>query len=289
MRWQGRKTSTNIEDRRGMSARGGKGMGLGCGGIVLVIGIALATGQDPAALLQLIGGMQQGGQAPTSEVPTGAPPANDEQAQMVGVILADTEVTWQRIFAEMGRDYQEPTLVLFRDAVDSGCGFASAQVGPFYCPPDFKVYLDLGFFDDLHRRFGASGDFAQAYVIAHEVGHHVQNLLGISTQVHELKQRSSQSDANALSVRLELQADCLAGVWGATANRERQLLEPGDIEEGLAAAAAIGDDTMQRRAGARVSPESWTHGSSQQRVEWFRRGFEAGSPTACDTFEAARL
>lgn len=290
MRWKGRRTSTNIEDRRAGSPMRGRGMPLGCGGLLLVIGIALATGQDPAALLELLGGLQQvQQQAPTSPGEPQAPAADDEQAQMVGVVLADTEETWNRIFADMGRTYREPTLVLFRDSVDSGCGFASSQVGPFYCPADSKVYLDLAFFDDLHRRFGAPGDFAQAYVVAHEVGHHVQNLLGISGEVHRAQQQSSQADANALSVRLELQADCLAGVWGATANRERRLLEPGDIEEGLAAAAAIGDDTLQRRARGRVSPESWTHGSSEQRVRWFRRGFESGSVTSCDAFEVDRL
>lgn len=288
MRWKGRQTSTNVEDRRGSSPMRGRGVPLGCGGILLLVGFAVLTGQDPAKLFEVLNEVQQQAPAPGA-TEGGVPPADDAHAEFVSVVLADTEVTWQRLFADMGRGYSEPTLVLFSDAVQSGCGYANAQVGPFYCPADRKVYIDLQFFAELERRFGAPGDFAQAYVIAHEVGHHVQNLLGISDEVHRLQQQVGKEEANGLSVRLELQADCLAGVWGATANRERKLLEPGDVEEGLAAASAIGDDTLQKRATGRTSPESWTHGSSQQRVRWFRKGFESGSVTVCDTFEATQL
>ena len=285
MRWSGRRESTNVEDRRGRWPVG-RGAGIGCGGLLLVIIIAALTGTDPQQLLSLLGGLQQ--QAPPAAqqpVDPGAP--QDDLGRFASVVLADTEETWHRLFREMGRQYEEPAMVLFSRAVSSACGYASSAVGPFYCPGDRKLYLDLAFFNDLDTRFGAPGDFAQAYVIAHEVGHHVQNLLGISSRVQAMQERArSKEEANEFSIRLELQADCFAGVWGNTANRDRRLLDPGDIEEGLAAAAAIGDDTLQHRAQGHVAPESWTHGSSEMRVRWFRRGLQTGDPGACDTFKA---
>ena len=217
----------------------------------------------------------------TQSVPTGAP-SNDPQAEFIAVVLADTEETWGRVFSAAGRQYREPVLVLFEDSVRSACGSASAASGPFYCPGDQKVYLDLSFFRELDRRFGAPGDFAQAYVVAHEVGHHVQTVLGINRQVREAQQGGSRAGANELSVKLELQADCLAGVWGHHANK-KQLLDSGDVDEGLSAAAAIGDD---RLTGGRVSPESFTHGTSQQRAQWLRQGLQTGDINSCDTFRA---
>lgn len=258
--------------------------GLGLVGTLVVLGLAWIMGADPRQLLQLLSQTQVS--EPAASGPEGEP-ANpqDPQAQFVSVILADTEDTWSQLFAAQGRRYEPPHLVLFTDAVQSACGLASAAVGPFYCPPDHKVYIDLAFYHELDRRFGAPGDFAQAYVVAHEVGHHVQNLLGISEQFSQAQSRASEAGANALSVRLELQADCLAGVWAKHANERRQLLEEGDVEEGLNAAAAIGDDTIQRRSQGRVTPESWTHGSSQQRVTWFKRGLTSGEMDSCDTFK----
>lgn len=279
MQWRGRRTSTNVEDRRGI--RLGGGAGLGCGGLLIVIVLAWLTGANP---LELFTAIQQTQPQLSPDTGSVAQP-HDELSQFVSVVLADTEDTWNQIFRDMGRRYEEPTLVLFSNSVSSACGLNSAAVGPFYCPADGKLYIDLSFFQALDRRFGAPGDFAQAYVIAHEVGHHVQNLLGISDQVHSAQQRArSQSEANELSVRLELQADCLAGVWGHYANRQRQLLDPDDLQEGLDAAAAVGDDTIQQRSGGRVAPESWTHGSSSMRVAWFRRGYQSGDPNSCDTF-----
>jgi uncharacterized protein len=254
------------------------------GGVVtlIILAIALFTGTDPGDLTDIVGP----GPSASTQGPAPPPPEDDEQAAFVSVVLADTEETWNRILpAAGGPEYREPTLVLFTDAVDSGCGFGRAAMGPFYCPLDGKVYLDLGFFRELDERFGAPGDFARAYVVAHEVGHHVQNLLGLSEEVHRRRQGLSQAEGNDLSVRLELQADCFAGVWAHQAERQRDLLEAGDLEEGLAAAAAIGDDRIQRETRGRVSPESWTHGSSAQRVRWFRTGFESGDPAQCDTFD----
>jgi hypothetical protein len=289
MRWQGRRESAQVEDRRGRRV-GGRGLrvgGLGGGAILLVLAVSLLTGQNP---LELLGSLEGPVPVERTEVGTpGAPAADDEGSRFVRVVLADTEDTWTRLFADRGARYELPRLVLFSDAVESACGFNSAAVGPFYCPPDRQVYLDLAFFSELHRRFGAPGDFAQAYVIAHEVGHHVQNLLGVSGEVHRLQARADREEANALSVRLELQADCLAGVWGHYANRERDFLEPGDVEEGLRAAAAIGDDALQRQAGRTVQPESWTHGSAEQRVSWLRRGLAGGRVEQCDTFSDERL
>ena len=288
MRWEGREESTNIEDRRGMRVPGGKGTGFGCIGILVVMVIAMLTGADPRQLLSLLGVVEQlTPQAQQQQVPQGAPPADDPQAKFVGVVLKDTENAWQQVFERSGKRYQDPTLVLFDGRVASACGMASAAVGPFYCPADRKVYLDMAFFRELSQRFGAPGDFAQAYVVAHEVGHHVQNLLGISDQVTALQERArSKEQANDLSVRLELQADCFAGVYG---NFNQQYLDPGDIEEGLRAAAAIGDDMIQKQAQGYVAPESWTHGSAEMRVRWLKQGLQSGDPASCDTFKAPRL
>ena len=288
MRWQGRQQSDNIEDRRGMRVPGGRGTGFGCLGLLIVMVVAMLTGADPQQLLGLLGLVEQiAPQAQVQQVPEGQPPANDPQAQFVGVVLKDTENAWTTVFQKTGERYEEPTLVLFDGRVASACGMASAAVGPFYCPADRKVYLDMAFFRELDQRFGAPGDFAQAYVVAHEVGHHVQNLMGISDQVTALQQRArSQEQANSLSVRLELQADCLAGVYG---HFNQQYLDPGDVEEGLRAAAAIGDDMIQRQAQGETAPESWTHGSSEMRVRWLRQGLQSGDPAACDTFKAPRL
>jgi predicted metalloprotease len=226
---------------------------------------------------------------PQSRVETRAPSREDKMADFIAAVLGSTEDTWNEIFARGGRTYRKPTLVLFTGAVQSACGYAQAAVGPFYCPADQKLYIDLAFYRDLQDRFRAPGDFAQAYVIAHEVGHHVQNLLGIAEKVQAAQQRAGQRGAAALSVRMELQADCLAGIWAAHANRSKRLLEPGDVEEGLNAAAAIGDDRIQMASRGYVSPESFTHGSSQQRVRWFRRGLETSDLKACDTFAVANL
>lgn len=282
MRWQGRQGSSNIEDRRGV--RVGRAGGIGIGTIVLAL-IAIYFGQDPSVVLQ---GVQPS--APTSEeVPYQETPEEAQSREFVGVVLADTEETWGEIFNQAGRTYEQPKLVLFSGAVESACGFAEAAVGPFYCPGDHKVYIDLSFYQELQNRFGAPGDFAQAYVVAHEIGHHVQTLLGISEKNMAARQRASQAEANALSVRQELQADCFAGIWAHNADRSRQLLEQGDIEEGLNAAAAIGDDRLQKQARGYVAPESFTHGSSEQRVRWFKRGLESGSVQACDTFNTNQL
>ncbi len=285
MRWEDRQGSDNVEDRRGRRMGGGVGLpiGGGIGGIVLILLISFLTGANPLELLSGLGGVtapiESGGGEGT------APPADDPQSRFISVVLGDTERTWQQIFQQSGEQYPAPTLVLFSDATQSGCGVGQSAMGPFYCPADQKVYLDLSFFRDLDNRFGAPGDFAQAYVVAHEVGHHVQTVLGLSARVTEMRQRASERESNALSVRQELQADCYAGIWGANAARSG-LLEPGDVEEGLTAAAAIGDDRLQKQAQGRVVPESFTHGSSADRVRWFRRGLETGRIDACDTFTA---
>lgn len=280
MRWEGGRRSSNVEDRRGMRVTGPAGGGIGL--IIIVFVIALITGQNPLQLLQMVGGLQEGAPSQQPQVPTGAP-SGDPQAEFISVVLGDTEDTWGKVFAENGERYQPPVLVLFENAVQSACGTASSAVGPFYCPADQKVYLDLTFFRELDQRFGAPGDFAQAYVVAHEIGHHIQTLLGVSQRVDQLRQRASEAQGNALSVRQELQADCFAGVWGNHANR-RQLLDPNDVEEGLTAAAAIGDDRLQKAGQGYVAPESFTHGSSEQRVEWLRRGLTSGRINDCDTF-----
>jgi predicted metalloprotease len=280
MRWRGERASDNVEDRRGQRPR--RAAPLGIGALLAVLAIGYLTDTDPRRILSLIGGMQTSSQVP-AEGPGVAGAPQDEAGRFAAVVLASTETVWNDVLARRNLAYQQPRLVLFSDAVESACGFTGAAVGPFYCPADSKVYLDLSFFREL-ASLGAPGDFAQAYVIAHEVGHHVQNQLGISDQVSRLQRRASETQANALSVRLELQADCLAGVWGHFANAGRKLIEPGDVEEGLAAAAAIGDDRLQREAGARVQPESWTHGSSDQRVRAFQAGLQAGTLEACDSF-----
>ena len=263
----------------GGGMRAGLPIGGGIGGIVLLLVIAAITGQNP---LDMLGGGGDPGGAPAGDT---APAPETADSQLVRVVLKDTEDTWHEIFRERGATYEEPTLVMFTDATRSGCGVGQAAMGPFYCPVDRRVYLDTSFFDELDRRFGAPGDFAQAYVIAHEIGHHVQTLTGVSERVSSARQRAGEAQGNALSVRQELQADCYAGVWGNYAAK-RDLLEPGDVEEGLTAAAAIGDDTLQRQTQGRVVPESFTHGSSEQRVQWFRRGLESGRIESCDTFDA---
>jgi predicted metalloprotease len=294
MRWQGRRESTQVEDRRGARVGMPRLAGGGCGTIVIVLIISWLTGTNPLELLQLVGGMEGGGPVAVDTTGGGAPvettPEEDRLVSFSRVVLGDLEETWTEQFAARGARYELPTLVLYRDAVQSACGFGQSAMGPFYCPGDGKLYLDLTFFEELEQRFGAPGDFAQAYVIAHEVGHHVQNLLGTASQVTQLQQRAgSQEQANALSVRLELQADCYAGVWGHHANQRRKLLEPGDVEEGLAAAAAIGDDRLQRSTRGQMAPESWTHGSSEMRARWLRQGLESGRMESCDTFAARGL
>jgi predicted metalloprotease len=275
MRWQGRQGSSNIEDRRGMGM--GLPVGGGIGGLVLLLLVSALTGTNPIDLLNSSSSSQP------SAVGTSGVPADDPQAQFVAVVLRDTEDTWTEVFRMHGESYPPPTLVLFNDATQTGCGVGQAVMGPFYCPEDRKVYLDLGFFRELAQRFGAPGDFARAYVVAHEVGHHVQVLTGVSDRVSAARQQAGEREGNALSVRLELQADCYAGVWGHYA-AERGLLEPGDAEEGLRAASAIGDDTLQRQAQGRVVPESFTHGSSTQRVRWLKQGLDSGKLESCNTF-----
>jgi len=267
----------------------GRGVAGGGIGIVVIALIAMFLGVDPSLILQ--SGVSTGGPGPGPQqsVETKAPSRSDQMADFVAAVLGSTEEVWTDIFARGGRTYRKPTLVLFTGQVQSACGYAQAAVGPFYCPADQKLYIDLAFYRDLQDRFKAPGDFAQAYVIAHEVGHHVQNLLGIAERVHGMQQRSGKQQANALSVRMELQADCFAGIWAARANQKRRILEPGDVEEGLGAAAAVGDDNIQKQSRGYVSPESFTHGSSQQRVRWFRRGLDTGDLKACDAFAAAQL
>lgn len=281
MRWDDARRSDNVEDRRGQRAGGMRMGGMGLGGLLILALLGYLLGGDPLALLNQM--PVDSGVSQPAGGPGAAPPANDESSKFVSFVLADTEDTWNAVFRQSGRDYPEPRLVLFAEAVQSACGTNSSAVGPFYCPGDNTLYLDQSFFRELDQRFGAPGDFAQAYVIAHEVGHHVQNVLGVFEAVRG--RARSQQEANALSVLQELQADCFAGVWGHYA-AQRGRLEPGDAEEGLRAAAAIGDDRIQKQSQGRVSPESWTHGSSAQRVEWFRRGLQSGRMDTCDTFNA---
>ncbi len=287
MRWGGARESSNVEDRRGVRVPGGRAGGFGCIGLLIVLAISLLTGADPRQLLPLLGLVEQMAPPPAAET-GGTPPPDDPQSQFISRVLGSTEDVWAQ--ALQGR-YREPKLVLFDGRVASACGYASSAVGPFYCPGDQQVYLDLSFFRELDQRFGAPGDFAQAYVVAHEIGHHVQNLLGVSDQVTAMQQRArSKEEANELSVRLELQADCFAGVWASRAAQAGHYsLDPGDLEEGLRAAAAIGDDKIQEQAQGFVVPESWTHGSSDMRVRWFRQGLQSGDPATCDTFKAGRL
>jgi len=286
MRLDDQQASHNVEDRRG----GGGGIGRGSVGIGTLV-IALAAGYffgiDPAVILGLAS--SPGPSTPATR-PAQQPPASDEMATFVAKVLGSTETTWQTVFSEAGRRYREPKLVLFTGATPTACGTGKSAMGPFYCPADQKVYIDLAFYRDLRERFHAPGEFAQAYVIAHEVGHHVQNLLGISDKVHAAQQRSgNKAAANELSVRLELQADCFAGVWGHRADSMQKILEPGETEQALTAASAIGDDRLQRQTQGQIVPESFTHGTSEQRVRWFKRGMESGDVRQCDTFNAASL
>jgi uncharacterized protein len=282
MRWQRGHRSPNVEDRRGFPIR--RGVGIGAGGLILLVVLGVLTGQNPLDILsQLPAGTEQ--IEPSAPLTPEQQAAEDEAVQFVSFVLDDAQDTWRQILPAQGATYRDARLVLFRDAVESACGLGQAAMGPFYCAGDERVYIDLGFYQDLRERFGAPGDFAQAYVIAHEIGHHVQNLLGIEQRFREAQQRSP-GDQNELSVRFELQADCLAGIWGHS-TAKRDILHQGDVEEGLNAAAAIGDDRIQRMSNGRVSPESFTHGSSEQRVGWFRRGLERGDVAACDTFSGA--
>ncbi len=284
MRWQLGRRSENVEDRRGMRvSRGAAGGGLGV--IVLAL-IAMALGIDPRVVLEGMPPAPDTGSY--TETPTTVSPEEKQLSEFVSVVLADTEDTWHGIFRQMGETYVEPKLVLFSGAVQSACGYAKAAMGPFYCPSDQKVYIDLSFYQDLKSRHQAPGDFAQAYVVSHEIGHHVQTLLGISEQVQAARSRVSEVQGNQLSVRQELQADCFAGIWAHNAQQQRQILEPGDIEEALNAASQIGDDRLQKQAQGYVVPESFTHGSSAQRVYWFKRGFTTGDLAECNTFKIAQ-
>lgn len=285
MRWQGRRSSQNVEDRRG-SGIARKAGGGGIGVIVLAL-IAMYFGVDPSIILNQGGGMLGGSGTESVQYQ----PTEEEQqlAGFVSVVLADTEDAWNRVFERLGRRYQEPKLVLFSGSVESACGLGQAAMGPFYCPADQKAYIDLSFYRDLKLRHQAPGDFAQAYVIAHEIGHHVQNLLGISSKVQQARQQLGRTESNALSVKLELQADCLSGVWAHDADRTRQLLESGDVEEALNAASAIGDDRLQKQTRGYVTPESFTHGTSAQRVFWFKKGLKEGNINVCNTFESRQL
>ncbi|MGB2959856.1 MAG: neutral zinc metallopeptidase [Bacteroidota bacterium] len=286
MRWRTSRRSQNVEDRRGMRAV--RRPAVAGGGVVLVIVvIALLLGADPGAILQLVGGAGETTMVQTGQ--TTRSPEEDVLADFATAVLGETEDVWRELFRQSGRVYSEPTLVLYSGAAQSACGYGSAAMGPFYCPGDYKVYLDLGFFNELNSRFGAPGDFASAYVIAHEVGHHVQNLMGLSERMQTMRGRVSKEEYNQLSVRMELQADFLAGVWAHHAERSRAILEKGDIEEALGAAAAIGDDRIQRRSQGYVVPESFTHGTSAQRARWFRLGLETGDLSRGDTFGASTL
>ena len=308
MEWKGRRQSDNIEDDRGSSGgldsnplgRGGGGFGFPSGGgmgraggglsigtivflVIVYLVLKVGLGIDLLQVLGQNGGMVGGGQGYEQSDSSAPTPANDEMKQFVATVLAETEDTWNGIFKSMGKTYEEPKLVLFSGHIDSACGLASAATGPFYCPGDHKVYLDMAFFKQMKDQFGASGDFAQAYVVAHEVGHHVQNLLGILPKVDQMRRQMSEADSNKMSVRIELQADCLAGVWGKF-TQQKGILEAGDLEEALNAAQQIGDDTLQRRSQGYVVPESFNHGTSAQRVKWFKQGFDTGKISACDTF-----
>ncbi|MFV0477333.1 MAG: neutral zinc metallopeptidase [Parahaliea sp.] len=306
MRWKDGRRSTNVDDQRGQRTAYSGAMASApvllrflpalirskAGRTLLIIGVLVVVGgkmMGVDVLSMFLGGTNMEPVPDSSSSSTQLTPQQQEAADFVAVVLADTEDTWNGIFQQQGQNYREPTLVLFSDRVSTACGMASSAVGPFYCPGDQQVYIDLSFFNDLKTRHGAPGDFAQAYVIAHEIGHHVQTLLGISQQVRKAGQGRSQAEVNALSVRQELQADCFAGLWGHAANNQRQLLDVGDLEEALRAATAIGDDRLQSQAGHEVVPDSFTHGSSEQRVRWFRRGFESGQLENCDTFTASQI
>ncbi len=285
MKWQKARRSQNVEDRRGAGPARAAG-GLGLGGIAIVVVISLVLGKNPLEMLGLLGEMQG---VPAGQQQGPAAPVDDEASQFVGAILGETEDVWTPIFANSGSRYEPPRLVLFSGAVQSACGGATAAVGPFYCPGDRKVYIDLSFFEQMKQRLGGGGDFAEAYVIAHEVGHHIQTLTGVSAKVNAERQRGDIKGAEGLLVRQELQADCYAGVWAHHGQRRHAWLEPGDIEEALNTATAIGDDRLQKQATGTVVPDSFSHGTSAQRVRWFRRGFDSGSPGDCDTFAATAL
>ncbi|MFZ5520748.1 MAG: neutral zinc metallopeptidase [Pseudomonadota bacterium] len=289
MRWEGQRESSNVEDRRGAGGFGALpigGRGLSLGAVVIALVAGAVFGVNPLTVLSLLSG---GSPSAVQQAPAHSAPADDPQTRFVTTTLGLTEDVWRELFRQAGGSYRDPTLVLFRGATPTACGTGQSAMGPFYCPADQKVYIDLDFYDTLKSQLGAPGDFAQAYVIAHEVGHHVQNLLGTSEQVQRLRGRVSEREANAMSVRLELQADCYAGVWAHHADQARQILESGDVEEALNAASRIGDDALQKGAGGPVRPDSFTHGSSEQRVRWFKRGLESGELAACDTFKAAQL
>ena len=310
MRWRGRRQSKNIEDQRGSSSRGGfsfprqgggfrfpRGRGLRIGGrrgglggvgLIAVVIIMWFLGVDPAVILQSLTG-NGGGQFTSPQTNRQPAKLGDDLGKFVAVVLADTEDAWRLQFKQLGKTYKEPRLVLFSNVVRSACGTAQSATGPFYCPGDQKIYIDLSFFQEMKSKLGAPGDFAQAYVVAHEVGHHVQTLLGISTQVRRAKNNASRVQANAIQVRMELQADCMAGIWANNTERAKQILEAGDIDEALNAASAIGDDRLQQRGGGRVTPDSFTHGTSAQRSGWFKRGFKSGQLDSCDTFKATKL
>ena len=282
MRIDDYRESDNIEDRRG----GGVGSGgLGIGGVILALVISYFTGINPLTLLGIMEQTPLAQHAPAAH----KPPPNDDSARFVSKVLASTEDVWADAFRQNGQRYEAPKLVLFTGATPTACGTGQTAMGPFYCPGDHKVYIDLAFYRELKDRFHVPGQFAQAYVVAHEVGHHIQNLLGVADKVHRAQQRVGRTEANALSVRMELQADCLAGVWGKRTDTMKQVLEPGDLEAALNAASAIGDDRLQQQAQGRIVPESFTHGSSAQRVRWFRRGFDSGDMNQCNTFQAERL
>lgn len=291
MKWEGNRESDNVEDRRGEDGGGGGfgfgGRSIGIGTIVIALVGSYVLGVNPLTLLNLLSG--GGGQVSTQQAPVRQAPANDEMTRFVRTVLADTEDTWGALFKAEGGNYVKPKLVLFSGSVPTACGTGQSASGPFYCPGDQKVYLDLDFFKLMQQRFRVSGEFAEAYVIAHEVGHHVQNLMGLSEKVDQARRTASERQANAMSVRLELQADCFAGVWAFHANQDRKILEQGDVEAALKAATAIGDDALQRQAQGHVVPDSFTHGTSEQRVRWFSKGIESGQISQCNTFEARQL
>ncbi|MCC7702847.1 neutral zinc metallopeptidase [Janthinobacterium sp. GW460P] len=293
MKWEGNRESDNVEDRRGEDGGGGGGFGfggrsIGIGTIVIALVGSYVLGVNPLTLLNLLSG-GGGGQISTQQAPARQTPANDEMTRFVRTVLADTEDTWGALFKAEGGSYVKPKLVLFSGSVPTACGTGQSASGPFYCPGDQKVYLDLDFFKLMQQRFKVSGEFAEAYVIAHEVGHHVQNLMGLSEKVDNARRTASERQANAMSVRLELQADCFAGVWAFHANQDRKILEQGDVEAALKAATAIGDDALQRQSQGHVVPDSFTHGTSEQRVRWFSKGIESGQIAQCNTFEARQL
>ena len=295
MKWEGNRESDNVEDRRGEGGGGGGGFGfggrsIGIGTIVVALVGGWVLGVNPMTILSMLSGGGGGSQVSTQpQAPAQQPPADDEMARFVKTVLADTEDTWSNLFKAEGGSYVKPKLVLFSGSIPTACGAGESATGPFYCPGDQKVYLDLDFFNLMQQRFKVSGEFAQAYVIAHEVGHHVQNLMGLSEKVDNARRTASERQANAMSVRLELQADCFAGVWAYHANAERKILEQGDVAAALKAATAIGDDALQRQAQGHVVPDSFTHGTSAQRVRWFTKGIESGQISQCNTFEAQQL